>query len=151
MPLSVVVLAAGQGKRMRSALPKVLQPLAGRPLLTHVLDCARSLEPAAIYVVFGHGGDEVRAAYPDPDLTWCEQAEQLGTGHAVGTALPGIPDDHVVLVLCGDVPLISAESLERLIEAAASGGFALLTARLADPTGYGRRSCFTRRRTSTCP
>lgn len=122
---------------MRSALPKVLQPLAGRPLLAHVLERARELSPAAIHVVFGHGGEEVRAAFPDPDLTWCEQAEQLGTGHAVGVALPAIPDSHDVLVLCGDVPLIRSESLEGLL-ASAGGGLALLTAMVADPTGYGR-------------
>ena len=139
MPLSVVVLAAGQGKRMHSALPKVLQPLAGRPLLAHVIATARKLSPAAIHVVYGHGGDEVRAAFAaDADLRWAHQAEQLGTGHAVMQAMPEIPDDHEVLVLCGDVPLVRASALERLIAAAAGGDLALLTAELADPTGYGR-------------
>jgi len=137
LPLSVVILAAGQGTRMRSALPKVLQPLAGRPLLAHVLDTAAHLDPADIHVVYGHGGDAVREAFADRDLGWWEQAEQLGTGHAVAQALPGIPDGHDVLVLCGDVPLIRAESLAALT-AAMAGGLALLTARVDDPTGYGR-------------
>jgi bifunctional UDP-N-acetylglucosamine pyrophosphorylase/glucosamine-1-phosphate N-acetyltransferase len=124
---------------MHSALPKVLQPLAGRPLLAHVIATARKLSPAAIHVVYGHGGDEVRAAFAaDADLRWAHQAEQLGTGHAVMQAMPEIPDDHEVLVLCGDVPLVRASALERLIAAAAGGDLALLTAELADPTGYGR-------------
>ena len=117
MSLTIVILAAGQGKRMNSALPKVLQPLAGRPLLAHVLAAARALEPAAIRVVHGHGADAVRAAFPDSDLEWVLQAEQLGTGHAVGTALPGIPADHAVLVLCADVPLIRPETLRALTAA----------------------------------
>src|SRR5690606_11009634 len=96
LPLSVVILAAGQGKRMHSDLPKVLQPLAGRPLLAHVIDTARALEPDAIHVVYGHGGDRVREAFPDSDLGWCYQAEQLGTGHAVAQALPEIPDGHEI-------------------------------------------------------
>ena len=139
MPVSVVVLAAGQGKRMNSALPKVLQPLAGRPLLGHVIATARALKAAAIHIVYGHGGDQVRAAFAaDTDLRWALQAEQLGTGHGVMQAMPAIPDDHDVLVLCGDVPLVRAAPLERLIAAAAGGDLALLTAKLADPTGYGR-------------
>jgi bifunctional UDP-N-acetylglucosamine pyrophosphorylase/glucosamine-1-phosphate N-acetyltransferase len=138
VPVSVVVLAAGQGKRMHSALPKVLQPLAGRPLLEHVLRTARSLQPAAIHVVYGHGGEQVRAAFADqPDLTWALQTEQLGTGHAVLQAMPAIPDDHRVLVLCGDVPLIRPQMLERLVTDG-DGTLALLTARLEDATGYGR-------------
>jgi len=137
LPLSVVILAAGQGKRMRSALPKVLQPLAGRPLLAHVLDTAASLGPAAVHVVHGHGGAAVRETFADRGLGWWEQAEQLGTGHALAQALPGVPDGHDVIVLYGDVPLVRPESLTALIGAAA-GGLALLTARVADPTGYGR-------------
>ncbi|HEX7237545.1 MAG TPA: bifunctional UDP-N-acetylglucosamine diphosphorylase/glucosamine-1-phosphate N-acetyltransferase GlmU [Gammaproteobacteria bacterium] len=138
-PVSVVILAAGQGKRMNSALPKVLQPLAGRPILAHVLATARALRPAAIHVVYGHGGEEVRAAFADqPDLAWALQAEQLGTGHAVMQAMPAIPDDHRVLVLCGDVPLVRAQTLVRLIGDSTAGKLALLTARLADATGYGR-------------
>jgi bifunctional UDP-N-acetylglucosamine pyrophosphorylase/glucosamine-1-phosphate N-acetyltransferase len=139
VPVSVVVLAAGQGKRMHSALPKVLQPLAGRPMLAHVLATARALEPAAIHVVYGHGGDEVKSAFAgEGDLRWDRQAEQLGTGHALMQALPSIPDDHRVLVLFGDVPLVRPATLERLLEASATGDLALLTVALGDPTGYGR-------------
>ena len=139
MPVSVVVLAAGQGKRMQSALPKVLQPLAGRPLLEHVIRAARAIQPAAIYVVHGHGAEQVRAAFAEQaDLKWVLQAEQLGTGHAVVQAMPAIPDDHQVLVLCGDVPLIRSQTLERLVADTAGGELALLTARLDDATGYGR-------------
>jgi len=139
VPLSVVVLAAGQGKRMHSALPKVLQPLAGRPLLDHVVRAARALRPAGIHIVYGHGAEQVRAAFAEQaDLTWALQAEQLGTGHAVLQAMPAIPDDHRVLVLCGDVPLIRAQTLERLVADGANGKLALLTARLDDATGYGR-------------
>ena len=117
-PLHVVILAAGEGKRMKSALPKVLQPIAGRPMLAHVIDAARELAPAGIHVVFGHGGEQVRAAFAgQPDLQWAEQAHQLGTGHAVQQAMPGIPDDARVLVLYGDVPLITAATLRRLLDA----------------------------------
>jgi bifunctional UDP-N-acetylglucosamine pyrophosphorylase/glucosamine-1-phosphate N-acetyltransferase len=138
VPLSVVVLAAGQGKRMHSRLPKVLQPLAGRPMLAHVLDRARSLGVDGIHVVFGHGGHDVRSAFADPDLVWHEQTEQLGTGHAVAQALPAIPDDHRVLVLCGDVPLIGLAALEALVHGIDGSTLALLTAEIEDPTGYGR-------------
>src|SRR4029078_5340568 len=101
---------------MNSALPKVLQPLAGRPMLAHVLASARALEPAAIHVVDGHGGDKIKAAFPDADVSWALQEKQLGTGHAVGQALPSIPDDHQVLVLLGDVPLVTKKTLQRLPE-----------------------------------
>jgi bifunctional UDP-N-acetylglucosamine pyrophosphorylase / glucosamine-1-phosphate N-acetyltransferase len=137
-PLSVVILAAGQGKRMNSHLPKVLQPLAGKPLLRHVVDTARALQPAALHVVYGHGGDQVRAAFEADGLQWALQAEQKGTGHAVMQAMPAIPDDHLVLVLYGDVPLLGAATLRKLLELAADGQLALLTVMLADPTGYGR-------------
>jgi bifunctional UDP-N-acetylglucosamine pyrophosphorylase / glucosamine-1-phosphate N-acetyltransferase len=137
-PLSVVILAAGQGKRMKSALPKVLQPLAGQPLLRHVVETARRLQPAAIHVVYGHGGEQVRQAFPDTDLQWALQAEQLGTGHAVMQAMPQVPDDHTVLVLYGDVPLIRADTLRDLIAQAGTNSMAVLTVALADPTGYGR-------------
>jgi bifunctional UDP-N-acetylglucosamine pyrophosphorylase/glucosamine-1-phosphate N-acetyltransferase len=137
VPLSVVVLAAGQGKRMRSDLPKVLHPIAGRPMLGHVLERARELQPAGIHVVYGHGGDRVRDAFPATDLTWWLQAEQLGTGHAVAQAMPGVPDDHAVLVLCGDVPLMPTATLAQLT-ADDRGDFGLLTAMLDDPDGYGR-------------
>ena len=136
-PVSVVILAAGQGKRMRSDLPKVLQPLAGKPLLQHVLDTAAQIEPAALHVVYGHGGDMVRATCTDPALHWALQAEQRGTGHALLQAMPDIPDDHQVLVLYGDVPLLRAETLRELLLLAA-GQISLLTVNLADPTGYGR-------------
>jgi bifunctional UDP-N-acetylglucosamine pyrophosphorylase/glucosamine-1-phosphate N-acetyltransferase len=138
MALHVVILAAGQGTRMKSAHPKVLQPLAGRPLLTHVLGRALGLGAHATHVVYGHGGDAVPAAFPDADVCWVLQAEQLGTGHAVAQAMPGIPDDATVLVLYGDVPLIEAATLRPLVEAARAGRFALLGVRLEDPTGYGR-------------
>ncbi len=136
--LSVVILAAGAGKRMRSARPKVLQPLAGEPLLAHVLACAQRLDPAAVHVVYGHGGEEVRGAFAaQPGLEWALQAEQLGTGHAVLQAMPQIPDSHLVLVLCGDVPLLRPETLAPLLDVAADG-VAVLTVELPDATGYGR-------------
>jgi len=138
MPLSVVILAAGQGKRMRSDLPKVLQTLAGRPLLQHVIRTARALQPAMICVVYGHGGAQVQAALRHEELDWILQAEQLGTGHAVMQAMAVIPDDHTVLVLYGDVPLIRAGTLEKLIERAEQGALAVLTVDLDDAAGYGR-------------
>lgn len=135
--LSIVILAAGQGTRMRSARPKVLQPLAGRPLLAHVIGTARELEPAAIHVVYGHGGEQVPQALANEAVNWVEQAEQLGTGHAVQQVLPALPDDHTVLVLYGDVPLMRAATLRQLTQAA-DNTLALLTAQAADPAGYGR-------------
>jgi bifunctional UDP-N-acetylglucosamine pyrophosphorylase/glucosamine-1-phosphate N-acetyltransferase len=141
MPLSIAILAAGQGKRMRSTLPKVLQPLAGRPLLAHVLDTARELAPAGIHVVHGHGGEQLREAFarePDGALNWALQREQLGTGHALLQAMPGIPDGHLVLVLYGDVPLLGASTLRALVALAGRDALSLLTVRLDDPTGYGR-------------
>jgi bifunctional UDP-N-acetylglucosamine pyrophosphorylase/glucosamine-1-phosphate N-acetyltransferase len=137
MNLDVVILAAGQGTRMRSRLPKVLQPLAGRPLLAHVMDMAAGLDDARLHVVYGHGGDQVPARFADRQVSWVEQAEQLGTGHAVEQAMPGIADDATVLVLYGDVPLVRPETADSLIEAA-TRGVALLTVRMDDPTGYGR-------------
>jgi bifunctional UDP-N-acetylglucosamine pyrophosphorylase/glucosamine-1-phosphate N-acetyltransferase len=138
MPLSVVILAAGQGKRMKSAWPKVLQPLAGRALLKHVIDTARLLSPKAIHVVYGHGGERVREALKSEAVSWVLQERQLGTGHAVTQALPGIPDAHTVLVLYGDVPLIRRDTLEALLKLCDSKTLAILTVRLEDPTGYGR-------------
>lgn len=136
-PLHVVVLAAGEGKRMKSGLPKVLQMIAGVPMLGHVIASARALDPAGIHVVHGHGGDQVRTAFEhQSDLHWAEQAQQLGTGHAVRQAMHGVPDDARVLVLYGDVPLIRSDTLQRLL--AAPGRLAVLVAELADPTGYGR-------------
>ena len=135
--LSVVVLAAGQGTRMRSSLAKVLHPLAGRPMLAHVLDTARGLQPDAVYVVYGHGGEQVRAALPEPDIHWVEQMPARGTGHALQQAIPAIGDDHQVLVLCGDVPLIRLSTLRTLTQTAEEE-LGVLTVRLPDPRGYGR-------------
>jgi bifunctional UDP-N-acetylglucosamine pyrophosphorylase / glucosamine-1-phosphate N-acetyltransferase len=137
-PVSVVILAAGEGKRMKSALPKVLQPLAGRPLLAHVIAAARKLSPDAIHVVYGHGGARVRAALEHEHVGWVEQLQQLGTGHAVLQALPHIADDQAVLVLYGDVPLIRAQTLAELLALAGPKSLALLTVRLEHPAGYGR-------------
>lgn len=138
MQLGVVILAAGQGTRMKSDLPKVLHPLAGKPLLGHVVDCARSLQPVEIVVVYGHGGERVRAAFADQhDLRWAEQREQLGTGHAVQQAMPLLTAADHVLVLYGDVPLTRPETLQTLI-AEARDSFGLLTVTLDDPSGYGR-------------
>jgi bifunctional UDP-N-acetylglucosamine pyrophosphorylase/glucosamine-1-phosphate N-acetyltransferase len=136
-PLHVVILAAGEGKRMKSALPKVLQKVAGQPMLAHVIATARALGPAGIHVVYGHRGEVVRDAFVGQrDLVWAEQAQQLGTGHALQQATPGVPADARVLVLYGDVPLITVETLQRLL--GAPGRIAVLVADLADPTGYGR-------------
>ncbi|HEY9194588.1 MAG TPA: bifunctional UDP-N-acetylglucosamine diphosphorylase/glucosamine-1-phosphate N-acetyltransferase GlmU [Methyloversatilis sp.] len=136
--MQIVILAAGQGKRMRSALPKVLQPLSDRPLLGHVLRTAAALEPSRTCIVFGHGGDAVRAAFPDADVEWALQAEQLGTGHAVMQALPALSREEPVLVLYGDVPLLRADTLARLTEAAGDDRLGILTVTLDDPSGYGR-------------
>ena len=138
MELSVIILAAGQGKRMNSDLPKVLQPLAGRPLLGHVLDTAAALNPTQICVVYGHGGDTVQQAFADAGLLWALQAEQLGTGHAVQQALPLLTQANLALVLCGDVPLIQPDALQALVNAAGPEKLALLTAEVDDSTGYGR-------------
>jgi bifunctional UDP-N-acetylglucosamine pyrophosphorylase/glucosamine-1-phosphate N-acetyltransferase len=139
-PLHIIILAAGAGTRMKSNRAKVLMPLAGRPLLAHVIAAARMLQPANIYIVYGHCGEQVQAAFADqPDLRWVLQAERLGTGHAVEQALGGVPREARVLVLYGDVPLTRVETLQRLEQA--EGGFSLLTTRLADPRGYGRVLC----------
>ena len=139
-PLHVIILAAGAGTRMKSNRAKVLMPLAGKPLLAHVIATARSLQPAAIHIVYGHCGEQVQAAFAgQDDLRWVLQAEQLGTGHAVEQAIAGVPRAARVLVLYGDVPLTRAETLRQLLDA--EGGFSLLTTRLADPTGYGRVLC----------
>ncbi|QCW24983.1 bifunctional UDP-N-acetylglucosamine diphosphorylase/glucosamine-1-phosphate N-acetyltransferase GlmU [Lysobacter enzymogenes] len=135
--LHIVILAAGEGKRMKSATAKVLQKIAGRPMLAHVIDTARALRPAGIHLVYGHGGEQVRAAFAgQDDLHWSEQEQRLGTGHAVQQAMPGVPQDARVLVLYGDVPLIAAPTLQRLLDA--PGRLAVLVADLDDPTGYGR-------------
>ena len=135
--VNVVILAAGQGKRMYSDLPKVLHPLAGRPLLGHVLAAAKALAPRRICVVYGHGGETVRAAIQDSSLAWALQAPQLGTGHALQQALPQLSDADLTLVLYGDVPLTKVETLRRLV-AVTGDGLGLLTVDLEDPSGYGR-------------
>ncbi|WP_296662884.1 bifunctional UDP-N-acetylglucosamine diphosphorylase/glucosamine-1-phosphate N-acetyltransferase GlmU [Paraburkholderia sp.] len=140
--MNIVILAAGMGKRMHSALPKVLHPLAGRPLLSHVLDTARTLEPTRLVVVIGHGADAVREAVAAPDVQFAVQHEQRGTGHALAQALPLLDTSVPTLVLYGDVPLTRASTLKRLTDAARvageKGGYGILTVTLDDPTGYGR-------------
>ncbi|HLA72770.1 MAG TPA: bifunctional UDP-N-acetylglucosamine diphosphorylase/glucosamine-1-phosphate N-acetyltransferase GlmU [Steroidobacteraceae bacterium] len=138
MKVAVVILAAGQGKRMKSDLPKVLQPFAGRPLVAHVVSSARALEPSSVHVVYGHGGDAVRAAFAGQELFWALQAEQLGTGHAVMQAMPKVADDALVLVLYGDVPLIRPATLAQLIATAGPRSMGLITVMLGDASGYGR-------------
>jgi bifunctional UDP-N-acetylglucosamine pyrophosphorylase/glucosamine-1-phosphate N-acetyltransferase len=136
--LEVVILAAGQGTRMRSALPKVLHELAGKALVHHVIDTAQFLKAKRIHTVIGHGADKVRAQLGELPTHWALQAEQLGTGHAVAQAMPAVDDDSIVLVLYGDVPLVRAETLEKLLEGVSDKSIALLTVELANPTGYGR-------------
>src|SRR3954471_19446379 len=137
MALEIIILAAGQGKRMRSKLPKILHPLAGRPLLAHVLDTARALAPRKVVVVHGNGAEQVRAAFADSGVEWALQVEQLGTGHAVQQALPCISPDADVLILYADVPLVRPATLKRLLDAGRDG-LAVMTAELGKPTGYGR-------------
>lgn len=137
MSLHVVILAAGQGKRMRSALPKVLHRIAGRPLLDHVIAAARALKPERVHVVYGHGGQEVREAFRSAPIQWVEQAQRLGTGHALMQAMPKIPRAASVLVLNGDVPLVRVETLRRLVRSAGRG-LAICTSDLSDAAGYGR-------------
>ncbi|MFM0647925.1 bifunctional UDP-N-acetylglucosamine diphosphorylase/glucosamine-1-phosphate N-acetyltransferase GlmU [Paraburkholderia bryophila] len=136
--MNIVILAAGTGKRMRSALPKVLHPLAGRPLLAHVIDTARALNPARLVVVIGYGAEAVRQAVAAPDVQFAVQEQQLGTGHAVQQALPLLDPSAPTLVLYGDVPLTRASTLRALTDRAGEGGYGVLTVTLADPSGYGR-------------
>ncbi len=136
--LSVIILAAGQGTRMRSALPKVLHVLADRPLLEHVIDTAEQIGADDIHVVYGHGGQVVPTTLAHRTVAWVMQAQQLGTGHAVAQALPDIKPGNQVLILYGDVPLVSVETLETLLKSAANDGFGLLTVTLTDASGYGR-------------
>src|SRR5262249_297209 len=124
--------------RMKSDLPKVLHPLAGRPLLKHVIDVAQSLAPASVHVVYGHGGERVRETLQGEPVKWGLQAEQLGPGHAVLQAAPDLADEHLALVLYGDVPLIRRETLEQLVKLAGPNALGLLTMMVDDPTGYGR-------------
>ncbi len=137
-PLHVVILAAGQGKRMKSRLPKVLHRLAGRTLLEHVVAAVQELDPAMVHVVYGYGGSQVRDAQSALGVQWVEQREQLGTGHAVEQAMPGIPDEATVLVLYADVPLIAAGTLRETVTATADGSLALITTPVDDASGYGR-------------
>ncbi|MBI4996923.1 MAG: NTP transferase domain-containing protein [Rhodocyclales bacterium] len=136
--MNVVILAAGKGKRMHSDLPKVLHPIAGKPMLAHVVDTARKLGAGNTCVVYGHGGEQVREALAAPDLTWAKQEPQLGTGHAVLQALPQLDPAAPTLVLYGDVPLIRAETLARLLKVSRDDTLALLTVKLPNPKGYGR-------------
>lgn len=138
MDLSVVILAAGQGSRMRSRLPKVLHKLGHKPLLTHVIDVAEQLSAQDIHVVYGHGGEVVRDVLADRNVSWVKQEEQLGTGHAVAQAAAHLIDDHTVLVLYGDVPLTTRETLQQLLEQVSTTSMGLLTAVLPNPHGYGR-------------
>ncbi|RDE18831.1 UDP-N-acetylglucosamine diphosphorylase/glucosamine-1-phosphate N-acetyltransferase [Motiliproteus coralliicola] len=142
MSLEVIILAAGQGTRMKSKLPKVLHPIAGKPMVGHVIDTAARLDAAVTHVVVGHGSDQLRA-YLDSGmgqhrLNVVEQTEQLGTGHAVDQAIPDVADDAVALILYGDVPLTQYDTLKGLVNRARQQALALLTVDLADPTGYGR-------------
>lgn len=136
--MSVVILAAGKGTRMYSDLPKVLHTLAGKPMVQHVIDAANKLGAQRVNLVYGHGGDLLKHTLSDGTLNWVLQAEQLGTGHAMQMAAPFFADDEDILMLYGDVPLISVETLQRLREAKPQGGIGLLTVKLDDPTGYGR-------------
>lgn len=138
MNIDVVILAAGQGTRMRSALPKVLHPLAGKPLVKHVIDTAKKLDNMQMQVIIGHGGELVKESFPDDDIHWVVQQEQLGTGHAVLQALPHLQDDSITLILYGDVPLISQSSLQQMVSLVNEQSIALLTIELNDAAGYGR-------------
>lgn len=136
--MSVVILAAGKGTRMYSDLPKVLHTLAGKPMVQHVIDAANKLGAQRVNLVYGHGGELLKQTLSDDSLNWVLQAEQLGTGHAMQMAAPFFADDEDILMLYGDVPLISIDTLRRLREAKPQGGIGLLTVKLDDPTGYGR-------------
>jgi len=136
--MSVVILAAGKGTRMYSDLPKVLHTLAGKPMVQHVIDAAKGLGAQQVHLVYGHGGDQLKATLTDSAVNWVLQAEQLGTGHAMQQAAPHFADDEDIMMLYGDVPLISEETLQRLRDAKPEGGIGLLTVVLDNPTGYGR-------------
>jgi bifunctional UDP-N-acetylglucosamine pyrophosphorylase/glucosamine-1-phosphate N-acetyltransferase len=136
--LEVIILAAGQGTRMKSRLPKVLHPLAGKPMLMHVVQAAEGLGASKIHVVYGHGGDAVKAAMEGADITWALQTDQNGTGHAVRQAMPAVDDAASVLILYGDVPLVDADTLKRAVASAEAGRLAVVSARVSDPSGYGR-------------
>lgn len=138
MGLEIIILAAGKGTRMYSELPKVLHKVAGKPMLGHVIDCAKELSPDTIHVVIGHGAELVQTTLSAENILWCLQKEQLGTGHAVQQALPNIDDQQNVLILYGDVPLLTTDTLKTLLADLANNQLVLLSAKLNDPTGYGR-------------
>lgn len=138
MSTSVIILAAGKGTRMRSHLPKVLQPLAGRPLLGHVIETAKKLQVENIITIYGHGGQLVQDAFVEEKIQWVEQAEQLGTGHAVQMTLPVLPKEGISLILYGDVPLVRQQTLEQLLEASRETGIGMITLTVDNPAGYGR-------------
>ena len=138
MSTTVIILAAGKGTRMRSNLPKVLQPLAGRPLLGHVIDTAKKLQADHIITIYGHGGTLVQNAFAHEQIQWVEQAEQLGTGHAVQVTLPVLPREGVSLILSGDVPCITEQTLQKLLDVSRETQIGLVTLKLADAAGYGR-------------
>ncbi|WP_151863497.1 bifunctional UDP-N-acetylglucosamine diphosphorylase/glucosamine-1-phosphate N-acetyltransferase GlmU [Acinetobacter nosocomialis] len=138
MSTTVIILAAGKGTRMRSQLPKVLQPLAGRPLLGHVIKTAKQLLAENIITIYGHGGDHVKQTFAQENIQWVEQAEQLGTGHAVQMTLPVLPKDGISLILYGDVPLVRQTTLEQLVEVSSKTGIGMITLHVDNPTGYGR-------------
>ena len=138
MSTTVIILAAGKGTRMRSKLPKVLQPLAGQPLLGHVIQTAKQLQAQNIITIYGHGGDLVKDAFSHEQIQWVEQAEQLGTGHAVQVTLPVLPQDGISLILYGDVPLVRQQTLEQLLDASSQTGIGMITLTVDNPTGYGR-------------
>ncbi len=138
MALSVVILAAGKGTRMRSSLPKVLHPIAHQPMIQHVINAAKALNPDAIHLVYGFGGEQLKTSISDPALNWVLQSEQLGTGHAVKQAMPDVKDQDDCLVLYADVPLIQVETLQKLIAVKPAQGIGLLTVNLQQPKGYGR-------------
>ena len=137
-PLSVVILAAGKGTRMYSDLPKVLHPVAGKPMVKHVIDTAKQLNARQINLIYGHGADLLKEKLADEPVNWVFQAEQLGTGHAMQQAAPFFADDENIVMLYGDAPLIQQSTLERLIAQKPENGIALLTVKLDNPTGYGR-------------
>ena len=138
MSTTVIILAAGKGTRMRSQIPKVLQPLAGRPLLGHVIQTAKKLHAENIITIYGHGGELVKQSFANEQVEWVEQAEQLGTGHAVQMTLPVLPQDGISLILSGDVPCIHANTLQKLLNASTQTGIGLVTLTVEDATGYGR-------------
>jgi len=138
MNLEVIILAAGQGKRMKSRLPKVLHQLAGRPLLEHLLDRVQEISASNVHIVIGHGGDQIRKTFSEKAVNWVTQDQQLGTGHAVAQAMPDVADETIVLVLYADVPLTSAAILTQLVTTAQQGALALLTVEMENPQGYGR-------------